>query len=327
MKRSSVRDVLRLSLRRLILPALLLAGLTGCATTRVPDFQAFATAGTAYTQAVTGLITEVGNTAVDANSVKLLQSRSLASVSLPDFRQQDKDMRNYLAELLRIQAQTTLLGDYFNALAALATSNAPQSFDTEVQSLATTLVGVTQEVKGTTIAQASQISAAAGSVGGLVVKQVQGRELKKELEARKQTISDILQLQQALLATLSSQTEANTRFTTALDYDQKVIQPFMAGPVAQPQQQAWMSERLSLLSQPVLVEQITTTADAARSLQQAWNKLLSNDLTAAEIQAITAELAPVIASLEALTSKTQTTTTTSTTNTTGTTGSTGGTQP
>jgi predicted PurR-regulated permease PerM len=101
----------------------------------------------------------------------------------------------------------------------------------------------------------------------------------------------------------------------------------MAGPVAQPQQQAWMSERLSLLSQPVLVEQITTTADAARSLQQAWNKLLSNDLTAAEIQAITAELAPVIASLEALTSKTQTTTTTSTTNTTGTTGSTGGTQP
>lgn len=315
MTRSSARDILRL-----LLPALLLAALTGCATARIPDFQAFATAGTAYTTAVTGLITEVGDTAVNANSVKLLQTRSLAPVSAGDFQQQDQDMRDYLGELTRIQAQTTLLGDYFQALAALATSSAPQSFGTEVQSLATTLVGVTQEVKGTTIAQASQIETAAGSVGGLVVKEVQGRELKKELEARKQTISDILQLQQALLATLSSQTEANTRFTTMLDYDQKVVQPFMAGQVAQAQQQTWMSERLSGLSQPVLAAQITTTADAARSLQQAWNKLLSNDLTAAEIQSITAELAPVIASLEAVKPKTTTTTT-------GTTGSTGGTQP
>jgi hypothetical protein len=323
MKRPSVRDVVRSSLGRLILPALLLAGLTGCATARVPEFQAFATAGTAYTQAVTGLITEVGNTAVDANSVKLLQSRSLAPVSLPDFRQQDQDMRNYLAELTRIQAQTTLLGDYFQALADLATSSAPQSFSTEVQSLATTLVGVTQEVRGTTIAQASQVEAAAGSVGGLIVKEVQGRELKKELEARKQTISDILKLQQALLATLSSQTQANASFTTALDYDQQVVQPFMAGQVTQPQQQTWMAERLSLLSQPVLVEQITTTEEAARSLQQAWNKLLSNDLTVEEVQAITAELAPVLTTLDAL-KKAQTTTTT---DTTGTTGTTEGSQP
>lgn len=318
MKRSTARDILRL-----LLPALLLAALTGCATARIPDFQAFATAGTAYTTAVTGLITEVGDTAVNANSVKLLQTRSLAPVSMGDFNQQDKDMRAYLGELTRIQAQTTLLGDYFQALAALATSSAPQAFDDEVQSLATTLIGVTQDVKGTTIAQASQIETAAGSVSGLVVKQIQGRELKKELEARKQVISDILQLQQALLAALSSQTEANTRFTTMLDYDQKVVEPFMAGQVTQPQQQTWMSERLSGLSQPVLAAQITTTADAARSLQQAWNKLLSNDLTAAEIQSITAELAPVIASLEAVKPKTQTTTTT----TTGTTGSTEGTQP
>jgi hypothetical protein len=295
---------------RLILPLLLLALLTGCATARIPDFQAFATAGTAYTQAVTGLITEVGNTAVDANSTKLLQSRSLAAVSLADFRKQDQDMRSYLGELTRIQAQVDLLGDYFNALAGLATSSAPQSFSTQVQSLATTLVGVTQEVKGTTIAQASQIASAAGGVGGLVVKGVQGRELKKELEARKQTIAEILQLHQALLATLSSQTAADARFTTALDYDQKVIEPFMAGQVAQAQQQSWSAERLSLLSQPLLVEQVKTTADAARQLQQAWSKLLSNDLTAADIQAITAELSPVLASLSALKPTTQTTSTT-----------------
>ena len=311
MKRPSDRNVL-CSFLRLILPVLLLAALSGCASARIPDFQAFATAGTTYTQAVTGLITEVGNTAVDANSVKLLQSRSLASVSLPDFDQQDQEMRNYLGELTRIQTQVNLLGDYFNALAALATSNAPQSFSTQVQGLATTLIGVTNEVRGTTIAQASQIEAAAGSVGNLVVKQVQGRQLKKELEARKQTIAEILQLQQAMLAILSSQTQANARFTTALDYDQQVIQPFMANQVSQANQNAWITQRLSLLSQPLLVDQVNTAASAARSLQQAWNKLLSNDLTAADIQAITGELTPVLTSLNALKSATQTQTTGST---------------
>lgn len=286
---------------RLLLPALLLAALSGCATARIPQFQAFANAGTAYTQAVTGLITEVGNTAVDANSVKLLQNRSLAQVPIPAFQQQDQEMRSYLAELDRIQVQTTLLGDYFQALADLATSSAPQSFATEVQSVATTLGGVTQEVRGTSLAQQTQAAAAAaGSVGGLVVKQVQGKELKRELEARKDTIAQILQLQQVLLEALGSQTEADTRFTTALSYDQNVVSPFLAGQVTTATQATWMSQRRSALSQPALVQQVSTAAQAARDLQQAWNKLLTNDLTAAEVQAITTALAPVLASLDAL---------------------------
>jgi len=295
---------------RLLLPALLLAPLTGCATARVPQFQAFAAAGTAYTQAVTGLITQVGNSAVDANSVKLLQSRALAPVALSDIQKQDQDMRDYLAQLNRIQLQTTLLGNYFQALAGLATSSAPESFATEVQSVATTLGGVTQEVRGTSIAQQTtqDEAAVAGSVGNLVVKEIQGKELQRELEARKETISQILQLQQTLLAVLGSQAEANARFTTAQTYNQQVVTPFLAGQVNAATQSAWMSERLSVLSQPELVAQVKTAAQAALSLQQAWNKLLTNDLTAAEVQAITDDLAPVLASLDTLKTQTKTST-------------------
>jgi hypothetical protein len=308
---------------RLLLPVLLLAALTGCATAKIPEFQAFANAGTAYTQAVTGLITEVGNGAVNANSVKLLQNRALAAVSLSDFQQQDKDMRDYLAELDHIQVQTTLLGNYFQALADLATSTAPESFETEVQSVATSLIGVTEEVRGTSVAQSTQTAAAnaAGSIGGLVVKEIQGKELERELNARKDTIAQILQLQEDLLTVLSSQVEANAQFTTALSYDQQVVTPFMSGQVTTATQQSWMTERYSLLSQPALVTQVNTAAQAARSLQQAWNKLLSNDFTVEDAQAITTELAPVLASLDAL-EKAKSTSSTSTT-----TGSTGESQP
>ncbi len=288
---------------RMLLPALLLAALTGCATAKVPQFDAFANAGTAYTQAVTGLITEVGDSAINANSVKLIGDQRLLTpdpLPIPSIRQQDQEMRDYLAQLNRLQAQTTLLGNYFQALADLATSSAPQSFATEVTNVANTLGGVTQEVRGTAIAKQAQIANVAGSVGGLIVKGVQGRELQKELEARKDTISQVLQLQQAMLQTLGRQAQANAQFTNALDYDQKVIVPLTTGQVTPQTQQAWMAERLALLSQPVLVDQVNTAAKAALSLQQAWNKLLTNDLSLADIQAITSELAPVLTSLDAL---------------------------
>jgi len=307
---------------RLLLPALLLVALTGCATAKIPQFEAFANAGTAYTQAVTGLITEVGEGAVNANSVKLLQNRALAPVSLSDFQQQDKDMRDYLAELSELQVQTTLLGNYFQALADLATSSAPESFATEVQSVATSLIGVTQEVRGTSVAQSTQTAEAqaAGSVGGLVVKEIQGKELERELNAHKDTIAQILKLQEDLLTVLSSQAEANAQFTTALTYNQQVVTPFMSGQVTTATQQSWMSERYSGLAQPVLVTQVNTAAQAAVALQQAWNKLLSNDLTVEDAEAITTELAPVLASLDALKAQKQSTTTTSSSTTTGTTG-------
>jgi len=90
-----------------------------------------------------------------------------------------------------------------------------------------------------------------------------------------------------------------------------------------------MSERYSGLSQPVLVTQVNTAAQAAQSLQQAWNKLLSNDFTVEDAQAITTELAPVLASLDALKAQKQSTTTTTTTtsSSTTTTGTTGESQP
>ena len=316
-------------LSRLLLPALLLVALTGCATAKIPQFEAFANAGTAYTQAVTGLITEVGEGAVNANSVKLLQNRALAPVSLSDFQQQDKDMREYLAELSELQVQTTLLGNYFQALADLATSSAPESFATEVQSVATSLIGVTQEVRGTSVAQSTQTAEAqaAGSVGGLVVKEIQGKELERELNAHKDTIAQILKLQEELLSVLSSQAEANAQFTTALTYNQQVVTPFMSGQVTTATQQSWMSERYSGLAQPVLVTQVNTAAQAAQSLQQAWNKLLSNDLTVEDAEAITTELAPVLASLDALKAQKQSTTTTTTTSSSTTTGTTGESQP
>jgi hypothetical protein len=301
MKRSFSKGAALSALGRLALPALLLAGLSGCASAKIPEFQAFADAGTAYTQAVSGLLTQVGNTAVNANSVQLLDSREIAAVALADFQQQDQDMRNYLAELNRIDAQTTLLGDYFQALADLANSNAPESFSTEVESVATSLEGVTEAVRGTTIAQAQPLAAAAGSVSGLVVQEIQGKELQRELNARKETIAEILRLQQKLLAALSSQTEANTRFVNTVTYDQQVVAPFEAAPItAAPAQQSWMAQRLTFLSQPPLVQQVDTVAKAALDLQQAWTKLLTNDLTAEEVQAITANLTPVLTSLEAL---------------------------
>jgi hypothetical protein len=287
---------------RLPIALLLLVAASGCATTEIPQFQAFATAGSSYTQAVDGLLTEVGSSAVDANSAKLLETQELTPVTRAQLGQQDQEMRDYLAELERIRTQVDLLGEYFQALASLATSNAPESFSTQVQNVATSLNGVSQQVRGTDIASDPQAAATlAGGVGSLVVKGVQGRALERELRARKETIAEVLLLQQALLKVLSSQAEANARFTSARQYDKEVVIPLTTNQVtSDPARESWMTDRRQMLSQPLLVQQVQAAEQAAASLRQAWSKLLSHDLTAADVQAIAAQIAPILTSLDAL---------------------------
>jgi hypothetical protein len=48
------------------------------------------------------------------------------------------------------------------------------------------------------------------------------------------------------------------------------------------------------------VQQLTAAESAARNLRAAWAKLLSNQLTPGDIAAVTSDLQPILAALNAL---------------------------
>src|SRR5918996_1150779 len=183
---------------------------TGCGSTATIDrFQTFADAGTKYTSAVGGLLTDTSGLLIDANSRKLLESRQLAAVSEDDFRQQDDDMRRQVQDLRLLQRQVDLLGDYFSALASLAGSKASNQISQQLGDIGGSLSSLAKTLGSTDklATDASAVSAIASDAGKLVVQGVQAGALRKELETRGQTIAGVLRQQADLLKTLGGQAE------------------------------------------------------------------------------------------------------------------------
>ncbi len=292
------------SSRRWLLPTGMLLALTaaGCASTAdLSRFDAFAQAGSQYVQAVDALLQQAGQIKVDTSSEGLLADRdTLAPVSRPVFLERDQADRGYLAELALLRRQVDLLGDYFAALDALATSNAPQAFGSTLSSTAGTLNTLSQELRGKSLAQSpAAAQALASGVGSLIVRQAESRALEQELEQRKETIANVLLLHEALLGAIRDQTAASLAVTRNRDYEQRVVDPYEdAGTPLDAT--SWKQARFQGISPPDPVEQLTAAESAARSLRAAWTKLLTHQLGPADINAVTSDLQPILAALNAL---------------------------
>lgn len=276
--------------------------LAGCASTAtISRFDAFAQAGGQYAKAVDALLQQSAQIQVDASSEKLLATRTdLGPVSRDDFRRQDQADRGYVDEITLLRRQVKLLADYFTALDALATSDAPQAFGTTVATTATSLDALSQQLRGTGLSSNPQAEQAlATGVGSLVVKAAGSRALQHELEQRKEMIARVLQLHVALLGVLRDQVQANLQFARNRQYEQQVEGPYLTADAAL-EPISWKQERFQGLGPADPVQQLDAAQSAARNLQTAWAKLLSNELGPADVQAVTNELTPILAALDAL---------------------------
>lgn len=307
---------MRLHSSSLRLPALALLALlsSGCATTaKISQFESFAQAGKSYADAMNGtsgtgegLLDAAKGVLVDTNSEKLLETVAdfPGSVDLAAFKDQDSAMRANLTEIDLLKRQVTLLSDYFSALSNLAITKAPESFGAEIQNTAASLSGLSQALGNSAMLENSTaVSQLAGSGATLIVRGIQLRALNRELEERKSVIAEILGLHQELLAALEAQIRADQKFSRDRQYEKEVIEPFLSGQVQAGNAAAWKKDRLELLSPPPLVQQVVGAQSAVKNLRSAWAKLLTNKLTAADIQAVVNDLEPILAALEAVKQK------------------------
>ena len=171
----------------------------GCAApTRVAEFQQFAEAGNKYTAATVELTNEAGTAAINADSVTLIKSRNLIIPKgklTPDkinelnkelqnrILTQNKSMLEYLNLMGKIRLHLKLLQDYFNALSALAASNAPSGIGQAAQSAVNNLGTLSPQIKNAKIDNIS-VSQFTGAVVPIVVAKFQQAALEKELRTR-----------------------------------------------------------------------------------------------------------------------------------------------
>lgn len=274
----------------------------GCATTtKLSGFDLMAEAGAQYASAVDDLLTTSSRILVDTNSDKLLQTVAEfpGAVTARSLEQQDEPLRQNLREILLLREQVELLSDYFAALDALASTGAASSFGGEIQST----VGDLETLAGTLGAgqlasNPAAVGQLSGTAGTLVVRHIQVRGLEKELEARKQTIAEILNLHQALFSALKAQVGADIEFNRQRQYEKDVAEPLVRGTITDAT--SWKQRRLELLETPPIDQRLSAAASAAKKLESAWAKLLAGGLSAADVQAISAILSQVVDEIGAL---------------------------
>lgn len=285
-----------------VLIAVLSSGCVTTAATKISQFDSFATAGKTYTAAMDGLLVEAGQVLVDTNSKKLIWTKA-DFPDVPNAGDQlttsltgaDEVVKENLEEMRLLRDQVSLLSAYFDQLAAMATSDAPQAFAKQLEGTATALNSVKEKLTR----EPDVVGQIAGQIGFLVVRGIQHKELEKELQARKDTIESVLESHQKLLLVLKAQIEADLDIVRQNEYETEVIEPFAASKkLANPD--SWSKKRRELLQPVALTEKMRATVGALNKMRTAWAKLLTNSLTAEDVQGIADDLQPVLTGLAAL---------------------------
>jgi hypothetical protein len=287
--------------RFLTLLSLPLWAALGCASSaQVSRFETFATAGTQYTQVVGALLDEAQVVAIDSNSQRLLDSRELATVSRASLEEQDGALRDLSGELQLLRIQTSLLEGYFRGLGRLASPGVPDAFAQEFGNTAIALDSISQALRDKKLLQDEESAQAASqTLGRLVLRAVQNAKLRQELDRRKEAIAEILALQEGLLAALRAQMTADLKYTVERRYERSIAAPFLDPRrlVAEPEQARWMRERRALLTQTLTVHQLGAAAAAAHNLRFAWEKVLRDEFSVADVASVTNELVPILENL------------------------------
>lgn len=256
---------------------------SGCASGgRLQEFQQVSAIGTDYIRALDGALIKTGQLAIQANSLEILANRELAQISRQDLARQDGALREFLEELALVRAQVLALGDYFNALGALAGSKAPGQFAAGLNQSADSLAAISgtldQRLGSGTFAGVGTGLAAGAAIGEIAIEKRRMRDLQRELEERHPIVDKILELQEQLLAVLIGVAQDDQEFVGEASYDAKVIAPLTDSTAALPCTPLWLTDRQAALLAGSLPAQLELVAEATRKLRVTWGRLLDNEV-------------------------------------------------
>lgn len=250
---------------------------SGCATHRFNQFRTFSSAGVAYTKANQTVIQEAGKVAIRADSAILIKSR--ADLGSDDRRQtviqHNADLKNRVLVLEQLNEHARLLQSYFQTLADMADTKAPETLAGSAKSLYDAVAAIGRPLQTASIGQ-QKVSSFIPQVTSIVVKNLKTRALNKELHDRSAAIERELAIQEAALTALSQDLKANYQIILNIEENQKVVASYVAD-ARLPDN--WADSREELLTRSATVENAATAIVAAKKLRQAFAALVSGDLS------------------------------------------------
>ena len=268
---------------------------TGCAA-RVTQFHDFATAGVSYQKAADTALDDAGTAAIRANNANLVKARPNRA-ALPsteredDVIQHNRLLQKRLAILRDLRRHGRVLQRYFQALAAIAESKAPEA------AAAAAGETITARSSHSATMKSSQAGAIVPPLTKLVVGSFKVRALEDELKQRADAIAAEIKLQEVLFKVVGETLKTDISVQLNTMETGQVIAPFAADAALPP---TWGTTREAFLKASASAESADAAARAAAAMQEAFTALVQNRFDRAAFNSLLDDIGEVLTIAEQL---------------------------
>jgi hypothetical protein len=268
--------------------------LSGCDSDRLAQFGAFASAGTAYVTTFHTFTADVGSAYISADSATLMVARTQAGAGVTAnagvFRKnvadEDIALKDYLANLKKLDEHAALLGAYFAAVTQLTNGKASSSTVTSIDGLVDSINKFNPEIEKASFG-GKNVKDYIGIVAPLVVDHFEVKALNEELIKAAPVIDKALSLQEAAVAALSDQMKSSLAASLQVREAKDVLDPYVAAGALP---SSWSASREAYIRQNLILDSADSAKSAVTSLHKAFNELVSNKAAKIDFSALMTEI-------------------------------------
>jgi hypothetical protein len=271
---------------------LLAGGAAGCAA-RTTQFHDFATAGVAYVKASDAVLEEAGTAAIGADSAIMMSRRSDTPPGDRTNRvlEANKELKQRVTILRDLRRHGRVLQRYFEALASIADSKAPESAAKAAESAFGALADLSASIK------ASPLKPVVPGLTKLIVGSFKVRILENELRQRADAIAAELALQEAAFTKIGELLQTDIRVQLNVLESRQVVQAFAAD-AALPKE--WAQTREQVITAAAASASASAGARAAAALRQAFEAVVANRFDRAAFTSLLDDISDMLTIAEQL---------------------------
>jgi len=274
--------------------ALLLPLFSGCAST--PHVKRLASAGAAYGSALDTLLRATQETAVDADSARLLsEGRGVSRERRRELLEKHAGIARTVAELERLRQHARLLGRYFEALKELSDSETEGRAREALEGAAAASARLGRELGASTALEPREKDSL-GQVASFTVRGIRERAIADELKERGPLIEEQLRIQHAVLEAVRRKFRADRESLYDLELQREVIRPFVEERIAD--ETAWSQARRGFILREAGVEALEEAGEAASRFRTAWAAFIAGRLDEAVLRSLLRDIESLVAFAE-----------------------------
>jgi len=265
----------------------------GCAA-RVSQFHEFAAAGVSFVKASEAVLDEAGTAATRADTMVLVDARALLKPEERRARVQasNQALKTRMAILRDIRRHGRVLQRYFEFLASIADSKAPQSAATAAEATFVSLGDLSTAIK------TSPLQPVVPSVTKLIVGAFKVRILEDELRRRADAVATELALQEGAFQAIGRLLATDVTVQLNKVETTQVIGPFVQDETLPKE---WPSTRESFLKSIAIAASTDAAANASKALREAFQAVVANRFDSAALRSLLDDIGEMLAVSQKLT--------------------------